>query len=144
MQMKINVEVKDGKKILRSFKNLPVKLFDTRKENVDAYGIELLHLCFIGTSGKVNIQNKVRSYASATGENGEWTNSDSAVKTFAADALVTVGSTSELQSEKAAILGKMTDEKKAELIEAQRVLDGYNAHAKANVEKRKTEKAQIA
>ncbi len=142
MQMKINVEVKDGKKILRSFKNLPVKLFDTRKENIDAYGIELLHLCFIGTSGKVNIQNKVRSHASQVEKNGEWTNSDSNVKSFAATALVTVGTGSELQSERSTLESKLSAEELIAHNAAMAYALKFNAQAKANVDKRKVKKEE--
>ena len=137
MQIKINVEVKDGKNILRSFEGLPVPLFDTAKENLEKYGEEMLHLCFIGTSGKVNIQNKVRTYASQTDDAGEFVNSDKAVQAFAKDCLVTVGSGSELQSEKATLIARMSDSDKKAHDEAMAYAAKFNDQAKGNIAKRK-------
>jgi hypothetical protein len=139
-KIKINVEVKEGKETLRAFTGLEVNLFDTAKENIEHYSEELLHLCFIGTSGKVNIQNKVRSYASDMDKDGKYVNDDAAVKKFAEGLDVTVGLGSELQSEKASIMASMD----AKALEAHNAAMAYaeqfNKQASGNVKTRKDEK----
>lgn len=144
-KIKINVEVKKEGKTLREFKNLEVKLWDTAKENVGHYGEELLHLCFIGTSGKVNIQNKIRSFASATDDGGNFVNDDQAVEKFAIATSVTVGSGSELQSERASLEAGM-DAKELKLHnEAMAYAAKFQTQLRDNVKGRKgtgEEKAQ--
>ena len=142
MKIKINVEVKEDGKTSRSFKGLPVNLWDTAKENIEHYGEEMLHLCFIGTSGKVNIQNRVRAYAADQDEKGEYVNSDDAVKTFAADSEVTVGSGSELQSEKASIMAGMDAKQLKALEDAAALVEQFNKQATGNVKTRKDTKIE--
>jgi len=141
MQIKINVEVKEDGKTLRSFKSLPVNLWDTAKENIEHYGEEMLHLCFIGTSGKVNIQNRIRGFAADQDEKGEYVNSEKAVKEFASTCEVTVGVGSELQSEKASIMAGMDERQLKALEEAAALVEQFNKQATGNVSKRKEAKA---
>ena len=144
MKIKINVEVKEDGKTLRSFKGLEVNLFDTAKENLEHHGEEMLHLCFIGTSGKVNIQNRIRAYAADTDENGEFVNSDKDVEKFASEYKVTVGSGSELQSEKAAIMASKDEKEQEKLERALEMVAQYEKLAVSNVKTRKEAKKEKA
>ena len=142
MKIKINVEVKEDGKTLRSFKGLEVNLWDTAKENLEHYGEEMLHLCFIGTSGKVNIQNRIRAYAADMGDGSEYVNSDKDVEKFASEYEVTVGAGSELQSEKASLISAMSEKEQEILSAAQALLDGFNKQATGNVKTRKDAKIE--
>lgn len=144
MKININVEVKEDGKTLRSFKGLPVNLWDTAKENLEHYGEEMLHLCFIGTSGKVIAQNRIRAYAADMGDGSEYVNTDADVEKFAAEYEVTIGAGSELQSEKASLISEMSEKDQKILADAQALLDGFNKQATGNVKTRKDAKTAKA
>ncbi len=140
-KIKIDVEVKKDGETLRSFNGLTVNLWDTHSENLEEYGAEMLHQCFIGTSGKVNIQNQIRAYASKRTEAGEFENDDASVVKFATALRVTVGKGSELRQEMEKQISAMPS---AEQVELKRLLAKHEAMqktAKATIAAKK-EKAQ--
>ena len=126
-KIKIDVQVKKGDQTLREFNGLTVNLWDTYKENLEEYGAEMLQGCFIGTSGKVNIQNQIRSYAAKRTEAGEFENDNDAVVKFATALRVTVGKGSELQREMEKQFSAMPD---AEQVELKRLLAKHGAMQK--------------
>ena len=140
-KIKIDVQVKKGDQTLREFNGLTVNLWDTYAENLREYGEDMLQGCFVGTSGKVNIQNQIRAFAAKRLENGEFENDDASVVKFATALRVTVGKGSELQREMEKQISAMPD---AEQVELKRLLAKHGAMqktARQNIAAKK-EKAQ--
>ena len=113
-KIKIDVEVQKDRVTLRSFNGLTVNLWDTYAENLREYGEEMLQGCFVGTSGKVNIQNQIRAFAAKRTDAGEFENDDASVVKFATALRVTVGRSSELQQEVEKQIAAMPDKEREE------------------------------
>lgn len=138
-KIKIDVEVKKDGETLREFKGLTVNLWNTYAENLKEYGEEMLQGCFVGTSGKVNIQNQIRSYAAKRTERGEFENDDAAVVKFATALRVTVGTGSEFRREMDKQIAASDPNEKLTMEDALARYEGMKKMAKANVAKRKAE-----
>ncbi len=137
-RIKIDVQVKKGEEVLRSFPSLTVNLWDTYAENLREYGEEMLQGCFVGTSGKVNVQNKIRAYASVTDKKtGAYVNDDAAVEKFATALRVTFGAGSELKQERDKAINAMTPTERAAIVQAQALLEQLNTQTAKAVAKRR-------